>query len=87
MLDRDCIARALLRSPHLSSGESSRLVFEHLRDLLDPTDPASGFEALSRLVGTSARGGVPQSDAHILDASRLVALATPARGVRPIAIG
>ena len=66
MLDRDCFACALQRIPHLSSKGPLSLVFEHLRDLLDPTDSASGPEALFRLVDHTARGGGATASCHVL---------------------
>ena len=87
VLDRGCFAHALLRNPHSSLRGPSELVFEHLRDLLDPTDLASGFEALFRLARHTPRGGVPLSVPRILGASRHVALAQSTWGLRPIAIG
>ena len=62
-------------------------MFEHYRDVLDPADPANGFDLLFHLASRVAQGGIPPSLAHMLGTSRLVALQKPLGGVRPLAIG
>ena len=87
VLDRECFVRALRTSPSHSSAGVYGGVFEHYRDVLDPADPASGFDLFFHLASRVARGDIPHSVAQMLGTSRLVALQKPSGGVRPLAIG
>ena len=87
VLDRECFVRALRTSPSHSSVGVYGGVFEHYRDVLDPADPASGFDLLFELASRVARGDIPHSVAQMLGTSRLVALQKPLGGVRPLAVG
>ena len=62
-------------------------VFEHYRDILDPADPASGFDLLFHLASRVAQGGIPASVARMLGTSQLVALQKLLGGGRPLAVG
>ena len=87
LLDRECFVRALRTfASHSSTGVFGG-VFEHFRDVLDPVDPASGFDLLFHLASRVAQGGIPTSVARMLGTSRLVALQKPMGGVRPLAVG
>ena len=87
VLDRECFVRSLRTSPSHSSAGVFGAVFEHYRDVLDPADPASGFDLLFRVASCVARGDIPAHVARMLGTSRLVALQKPLGGVRPLAIG
>ncbi|KAL2649469.1 hypothetical protein R1flu_017597 [Riccia fluitans] len=78
---------ALARSPRLSSGGPSGMVFELLRDCFTLEDLASGFDLLFDLCTHIAQGRVSPSTAYLLGASRLLALEKPSGGVRPIVMG
>ncbi|KAL2653713.1 hypothetical protein R1flu_021841 [Riccia fluitans] len=78
---------ALARSPRLSSGGPSGMVFELLRDCFTHEDPASGFDLLFELCTRIAQGQVSPSIAYLLGASRLLSLEKPSGGVRPIVVG
>ncbi|KAL2611673.1 hypothetical protein R1flu_023365 [Riccia fluitans] len=78
---------ALARSPRLSSGGPSSMVFELLHDCFTPEDPASGFNLLFDFCTHSAQGRVSPSTAYLLGASRLLDLEKPSGGVRPIVVG
>ena len=86
-LYRECFVRALRTSLSHSSASVFGGVFEHYRDVLDPADPASGFDLLFHLASRVAQGGIPASVARKLGTSRLVALQKPLGGVRPRAVG
>ena len=49
VLDRECFVLPLRTSPSHSSAGVFGGVFEHYRDVLDPADPASGFDLLFHL--------------------------------------
>ena len=87
VLDRDCFVRAVRASPSHSSAGVFGGVFEHYRDVLDPADPASGFDLFFHLASRVALGDIPASVARMLGTSRLVALQKPSGGVRPLAVG
>ncbi|CAI7805701.1 unnamed protein product [Closterium sp. NIES-54] len=63
----------------------SGTTFEHLRD--SAITNASVCTHLHALVNTMIRGKLPQPLADLLTSSRLIALAKPDSGARPIAIG
>ncbi|CAI7912819.1 unnamed protein product, partial [Closterium sp. NIES-54] len=63
----------------------SRMTFEHLRDA--SITNASVRTHLHALVNTILGGNLPGPVATLLTASRLIALAKPGGGARPIAIG
>ena len=63
------------------------MVYEHLRDAFGPDDSHSGYDLLYDVAQHVARGRIPHPIAHVLGASRLLALEKPSGGVRPIAVG
>ena len=87
ILDRECFVRALRTTASHSSASVFGGVFEHYRDVLDPADPASGFDLLFHLASRVAQGGILTSLARMLGTSRLVALQKLLGGVRPLAVG
>ena len=87
ILERDSFAVALRGAPSHSAAGLSGMVFEHFRDVLDPDDPASGFDLLFHVAAHVARGRIPASICHLLGASRLVALDKGGGAVRPLAVG
>ena len=58
-LDRECFVRAVRTSPSHSSAGIYDGVFEYYRDVLDPADPASGFDLFFELASRVARGDIP----------------------------
>ena len=58
ILDRECFVRALHTSASHSSAGVFGGVFEHFRDVLDPADPASGFDLLFHLASRVAKGEI-----------------------------
>ena len=74
VLDRDCFVRAVRASPSHSSAGVFGGVFEHYRDVLDPADPASGFDLFFHLASRVALGDIRASVARMLGTSRFVAL-------------
>ncbi|CAI7903438.1 unnamed protein product, partial [Closterium sp. NIES-53] len=63
----------------------SGMTFEHLRDA--SVTNASDSTHLHALVNTILKGKLPQPIADLLTSSRLIALAKPEGGARPIAVG
>ena len=87
ILDRECFVRALHTSASHSFARVFGGVFEHFRDVLDPANPASGFDLLFHLVSRVAQGDIPTYVARMLGTSQLLALQKPLGGVRPLAVG
>ena len=87
VLDIECSVRALRTSTSHSSAGVFGGVFEHYRDVLDPVDPASGFDLFFRVASCVAHWDIPAPVARMLGTSRLVALQKPLGGIRPLAIG
>jgi hypothetical protein len=83
-------AQALVTTPHLSLGELSRMVYEHLQRCFIPKDPSLRFLELFQTISTVATvacGDIPRSVALVLGASKLLAMANDTGGLCPIIIG
>ncbi|KAL2635507.1 hypothetical protein R1flu_006986 [Riccia fluitans] len=74
LLDWDIFITALAKSPRLSSGGPSAMVFELLQDCFTPEDLTSGFDLLFQLCSHIACGHLSSPVARILGVSRLLAL-------------
>ncbi len=63
------------------------MVFKHLRDIFDPKDSTNKFSQLFLVCIYVTIRHILKSIAKALGANRLLILAKPSNGIRPIAIG
>jgi hypothetical protein len=73
-------AQALANVPHLSSGELSRMVYEHLSRCFIPKDPCSKFLELFKAVVVVAYGDIPRLVALMLRVNKLLTMANDIGG-------
>lgn len=73
--------------PHLSTREHSSIVFEHLWDVFNLKEFANNFIHLHQLNSHVAMDHFLGSIVHILGATKLLTLAKPSGGIKPIAMG
>jgi hypothetical protein len=62
------------------------MVFEHFRDLFDPKDLVNCFSQLLLMCSFLVIRHIPESKMRTFGATRLLALASPSRGIQLIAI-
>jgi hypothetical protein len=63
------------------------MIFEHLRNIFDPKDLVSDFSQLFPVCSYVVTGCILGNIIKALGATRLLALAKPSSGIRPITIG
>ncbi|CAI5499207.1 unnamed protein product [Closterium sp. Naga37s-1] len=84
-ITKAAFAKILCRCENGVGGGPSGMTFEHLRDATIAN--AAVTTHLHALVNTILQGPLPEEVCSLLTASRLIALAKPEGGTRPIAVG
>jgi hypothetical protein len=85
-LDGEAFVSVLARSPHLSSGGLSGMVYEYLWNYFVLDDFASGFNLFFEVCGHIVWGHVPLSISHLLFAFWFLTLEKQFGGICPITI-
>jgi hypothetical protein len=87
VLDKILFTQALAIVPHLSSGEFSRIVYEHFLRCFILEDPSLGLSKLFQVAAVVVRGDIPRLVALVLGVNKLLAMVKDIGGLRPIAMG